>query len=381
MITKDSTHNLLVDCLLKMGKSFEVAQNNSVVMASLLALIEEELKARHGMVCTLKYAMRDWRTLNNHIWYSLPRKVIVTDLDETLWRGVLTEGDVIKPDLPYQDWLLEQYRNGVLLAISSHNDLDVIKPRFEAYSPRLDWDYFTVVKIDHSPKQGHIYDICQELNMSPSAVVFIDDQSYNLRSVKAAWPEVLTVYPSQYPLLNCFTEDGTDEDIKRSDMYQAEELRQELMTADNWKRELELKVSIEPLLPRSKESERALQLLNKANQMNLSTKRRNKVEMYNDLVSFNYDWWIVRAEDKFGDYGIIGVISVAVHKVMDFVLSCRAMGRGIEDVMARHAITNCWGNPVFMCYPTELNRPMQEFADRVARYGIPEIPDWIEYAA
>jgi FkbH-like protein len=82
---------------------------------------------------------------------------------------------------------------------------------------------------------------------------------------------------------------------------------------------------------------RATQLLNKTNQMNLSTRRLNEQEFNNWIKVKSNNLWTIRADDKFGDYGIIGILSTSIKDnvatLVDFVLSCRVVGRHIEETM------------------------------------------------
>jgi FkbH-like protein len=125
----------------------------------------------------------------------------------------------------------------------------------------------------------------------------------------------------------------------RSNLYQSEskrtKLKQEIKSVPDWIKTLSLSVTIENI--KNENTPRAIQLLNKTNQMNLSTRRLNEKEFNNWLKIKSNNLWTIRASDKFGDYGIIGILGISINKttatLVDFVLSCRVVGRYIEESM------------------------------------------------
>ena len=140
--------------------------------------------------------------------------------------------------------------------------------------------------------------------------------------------------------LNCFdTPMISDEDRSRMKMYQAERERERTKTSvsspDEWMKKLEVKVLVEDL--DSTNIKRIVQLLNKTNQMNLSTRRMTETELLDWTKDERRRLWTFRVSDRFGDYGLTGIASMEqdgqVGKVIDFILSCRVMGRKIEEVM------------------------------------------------
>ena len=112
-------------------------------------------------------------------------------------------------------------------------------------------------------------------------------------------------------------------------------LKKNFKSLSKWIETLELQISIENIKKENKP--RCLQLLNKTNQMNLSTRRLNEKEFSNWINKSSNHLWTIRAKDKFGDYGIIGILSLSMKNkivhVVDFILSCRVVGRCIEDVL------------------------------------------------
>jgi len=125
-------------------------------------------------------------------------------------------------------------------------------------------------------------------------------------------------------------------------------LKRQLKSVSDWIKTLNLTIVIENI--KNENAPRAVQLLNKTNQMNLSTRRLSEQE-FNDWVQIHSNnLWTVRAADKFGDYGIIGVISVSIKDsvatLVDFILSCRVVGRYIEETMIEFLKEFCKQNKV-----------------------------------
>ena len=132
---------------------------------------------------------------------------------------------------------------------------------------------------------------------------------------------------------------GTDEDKIRGDLYKSESkrtnLKQQLKSLSDWIKTLDLTITIENI--KNENIPRAVQLLNKTNQMNLSTRRLNEQEFNKWIQEDKNNLWTIRATDKFGDYGIIGIFSISIKDstaiLVDFILSCRVVGRYIEETM------------------------------------------------
>tara|TARA_B100001245_G_C22739693_1_gene358698 strand:- start:151 stop:783 length:633 start_codon:yes stop_codon:yes gene_type:complete len=178
--------------------------------------------------------------------------------------------------------------------------------------------------------------------------VFLDDSPFERARVREMLPEVLvpelpknpTDYNTFLSKLRCFDKVHiTKEDKVRSNLYQSEskrtKLKQEIKSVPDWIKTLSLSVTIENI--KNENTPRAIQLLNKTNQMNLSTRRLNEKEFNNWIKVKSNNLWTIRASDKFGDYGIIGILGISINKttatLVDFVLSCRVVGRYIEESM------------------------------------------------
>ncbi len=321
------------------------------------------------------------------------RKLLILDLDDTMWGGVVGEtgwegialgGHSLKGEafLNFQHRIKALTNRGIVLAIASKNDEAVA---LEAISNHPDMalrpDDFAGWRINWQDKATNIADLLEDLKLGADAAVFIDDNPAERARVAEAlpgilvpdWPADPTLAASTLDALACFdTISITDEDRSRAALYAAERKRNAAAPApgtspDEWLAQLGVNVTVTPLNPGN--LTRAAQLFNKTNQMNMATRRMTADELAawaeqpgNTILTF-------RVADKFGDYGLTGLLGLSIGDdtttITDFLLSCRVMGRGVEQSML-HAAVN-WAQhhgqdtleAQFM--PTERNRPCQEF--------------------
>lgn len=320
------------------------------------------------------------------------RKLVVLDLDDTLWGGIvgdqgwenLTLGGhdpVGEALVDFQRDLKTLTRLGVVLAIASKNEeslaLEAIRRHPEMV---LRLDDFSAWRINWGDKAANIAEIVKELNLGVDAVVFIDDNPAERARVREAlpgvlvpeWPSDMKLYPAALRSLDCFDKATiTDEDQQRSRMYLTErrrvELKDQIGRTEEWLRTLSLVVTVEPL--NSGNISRVVQLLNKTNQFNLSTRRQTSSELLAWSSLSGHRLWAFRVMDRFGDSGLTGVASVERDgqraRIEDFVLSCRVMGRSVEETML-HVVTR-WArelnlDELYAVYkPTLKNKPCLNF--------------------
>jgi len=316
------------------------------------------------------------------------RKLIVVDLDNTLWGGVIGEtgwqgvrlgghdhvGEAFKD---FQSSLLALSNRGIQLAIVSKNDETVAIEAIDLHPEMvLKRRHFAGWRINWSDKAANITSLVQELNFGLSAVVFIDDNPVERDRVAAALPDVMvpewpidpTAYVTALRKLDCFDVAVlTNEDRNRTAMYAAERDRRTVMlvadSADTWLSKLDTHLRIARI--DSSNIARVAQLFNKTNQLNLSTRRLPDSEILAWSNAPKRSMIAVSATDKFGEMGLVGVVSVEVDachgRLVDFILSCRVMGRKVEDAMLHVAAAEAarlGGTSLVAQYlPTARNRP------------------------
>lgn len=210
-------------------------------------------------------------------------------------------------------------------------------------------------RINWRDKATNLVELVQELNLGLDSVVFIDDQPAERARVAESlpgvlvpeWPKDKLHYARALAGLRCFDSPTlSEEDADRSAAYRAEAerrgAREAIGSLDDWLGSLELRIQIEPLCAGN--AARAAQLLNKTNQMNLSTRRMTSQELSRWLEEGDRALWCFRVTDRFGDSGLTGIASVElsgeVATLVDFVLSCRVFGRQVERVMVGTALAH-----------------------------------------
>ncbi len=287
------------------------------------------------------------------------KKCIVVDLDNTLWGGLAGEDGLegvqvghTYPGNCYRDFqreLLKLYDRGILLAINSkNNEEDALRILEEHPDMILRRRHFAAVRINWQDKAANLRAIARELNIGLDSLVFVDDNPAECALIRQECPECDVVALPDKPYLLPAALDAipglenihiTEEDRRKGDMYRAEAVRreheEEYSNLDDFLRTLEMEVSIEPATAFS--IPRIAQLTQKTNQMNMTTRRYTEAQI--DALASDPARAVlsVSARDRFGDHGIIGVMLLEFRPgecVIDtFLLSCRVIGRGIEQVM------------------------------------------------
>jgi FkbH-like protein len=286
-----------------------------------------------------------------------PRKVVVVDCDNTLWRGVVgevgAEGVVFdEGHTALHQTLSRLSASGVLVCLCSKNEESdvwrVFETRSELMLPR---ERVVAAMVNWLPKSQNIRTLAARLNLGLDSFVFIDDNPVECAEVRAGCPDVLTI---QWPddagravqLLQHVWEfdarTATNEDARRTDMYREEfrrqELRAETLTFEDFIHTLQLEVDFAPLA--AEDLRRAAQLTLRTNQFNFTTIRREEADLQALVSGGRHEIRTVRVRDRFGDYGLVGLLiaerDADVWTLDTFLLSCRVLGRGAEHhIMAQ----------------------------------------------
>lgn len=329
----------------------------------------------------------------------LSRKLIVLDLDDTLWGDIVGEvgwenlklgghDPVGEAFVEFQQALKALTRTGILLGIVSKNDeataLAAMERHPEMVLRRPD---FAGWRINWNDKAANIADLVAEFNLGLNSVVFIDDDPAERARVREALPEVSVpewpvdklLYARTLLEMRLFDKPViTEEDVARTEMYVSDGERsaekQSFQSMAEWLRSLELVVKAETL--NETNLTRAAQLLNKTNQMNLTTRRMGEVELLGWSRQERQRVFVFRISDRFGDYGLTGLAGLKRNgphaRITDFLLSCRVMGRGIEEamlhVLVEYARTTGVREIEARYLPTARNRPCLEFFEERAGF-------------
>lgn len=288
------------------------------------------------------------------------KKCIVLDLDNTLWGGVIGEdginGIALGQDYPgicyvdFQRELLKLYHRGIILAINSkNNEKDVFEVLEKHPHMILRRNHFAAYRINWSDKVSNLQLLANDLNISIDSIIFIDDNQFECELVAKHHPECAVVpvpdKPYLLPLLIQklpYIENIrlTSEDLRKGSMYYAKVERQKFESTaaslENFLDGLGMQVMIKKADDFS--IPRIAQLTQKTNQFNMTTHRYTEADIINFVNSADGVVFSVAARDRFGDHGIIGVVILKLAAddcwmIDTFLLSCRVIGRAIEETM------------------------------------------------
>ena len=320
------------------------------------------------------------------------RKLVILDLDNTLWGGIVGDdgwenlvlgghNPVGEAYLDFQKSLKALTRRGILLAIVSKNEEDIALEAIRCHPEMaLREDDFVGWRINWRDKAENIQNLITDLNLGFQSTIFIDDSPVERARVRETLPEVFVPdWPAEsfrfksallsLPYLDVTSVSG--EDRGRTSLYISERKRSRsravVDSIEDWFRSLDLRVQAEPL--NSANLQRAAQLLNKTNQMNLSTRRMTEAELIQWSKGPSNMFWTFRVADKYGDYGITGLLGMEFPgeeaRIVDYVLSCRVMGRKVEETLLYVAISRAKARghrTVIAKYlPTKKNIPCLRF--------------------
>jgi len=286
-------------------------------------------------------------------------KVLVLDCDNTLWDGIVgedgVENIVITPARQeFHRFINRLIEHGVLVCLASKNDLEIVEKTFKDRKDLLlNWDDLIVKKINWQPKSQNIYEIANDLNLGLDSFVFVDDSGLECAEVRSALPAVVTIQMpvSEDSIVSFFEnmwlfdrEAVTQEDKLRSQLYKDENNRKEVLhqtsSISEFIKELNLITDIKPVT--ESEIPRIAQMTQRTNQFNFSTKRKSESEV-EALVDSNQNVVRVKVSDRFGDYGITGLAIFGKENdyvnIDTFLLSCRVLGRGVENSVLDHIIS------------------------------------------
>lgn len=339
------------------------------------------------------------------------KKVLVLDLDNTLWGGVVgddgLEGIEIGDTSPrgeafkaFQRYIASLKNRGVLLAVSSKNDHDKAMEPFEKHPEMvLRSSDFVSFKANWNPKSDNIRQIAADLNLGVDSFVFVDDNPAEVEIVRQFAPEVTTVllgadaaeYLGQLQDCRLFEPRNiTNEDAQRTGQYRADQERQSLLESVT-----DLGAYLESLGMEAVISEftlidvpRLAQLINKSNQFNLTTRRRTEGEVVALIGRSDSICLSVRLRDRFGDHGLISIVigQVVEDSVLidTWLMSCRVLKRQVEDTvlneMCRRSQTRGCVRIVGAYLPTAKNDMVRDFYPRMGFQRQSETDQRSEYS-
>jgi FkbH-like protein len=311
--------------------------------------------------CLVDYAHSIASLVSAHL--GLAKKCLVLDLDNTLWGGVigddglggirLGQGDALgEAFLAFQHYAQDLQLRGVLLAVCSKNDEAIAREVFEKHPEMvLRLSDFSCFAANWNDKATNLRSIAATLNLGLGSLVFVDDNPAERAIVRRLVPEVaVPELPEDVAEIPRVLERyryfqvislGT-EDLKRTEYYRADALRKSAQSSSGdmaaYLRSLDMAAKIRPIDEVT--LERSVQLVQRSNQFNLTTRRRTAAEV---LALLNDESWVTRTVslvDRFGDNGLVSVLLARVTgqvlEIDTWLMSCRVLKRGVEQLLMNH---------------------------------------------
>jgi len=286
------------------------------------------------------------------------KKCLALDCDNTLWGGIIGEDGLAGIKLgktypgsayyEFQQEILNLYNRGIILALCSKNNEDDVREVFRKHPNMvLKEEHIATAQINWGDKAANLRQIALDLNIGLDSFVFMDDSEFEVNLIRQVLPEVEVIHLPKNKaveyrdiLVSCGLFDTltlSEEDKKRGAMYKAEATRKKLQTEitdmDTYYKSLEMELEIR--FPDAFSIPRVAQLTQRTNQFNLTTRRYSESDIKDLINSGESDVIYLRLKDKFGDSGIIGtcILKYKDEKTVfdTFLLSCRVLGRGVED--------------------------------------------------
>lgn len=330
------------------------------------------------------------------------KKCLVLDCDNTLWGGIVGEDGLAgiklgesSPGSAYvelQQQILELHHRGVILALCSKNNEEDVWEVFEQHpSTVLRRHHFAAWRINWADKPSNIRELALELNIGLDSMVLIDDSDFEVGLVRTELPEVGVLHFARGQVFHARDRLGacgwfdtltiSQEDRKRGSMYNAETERRVLLSSatdlHSYYTSLEMRITLS--LADSFSLPRVAQQTQKTNQFNLTARRYSEADISAFVARPDVDVLCLQLSDKFGDSGIVGscVMRYEADQVYfdTFLLSCRALGRGVEEVFLNHALRRAQKRGAAVAVgeyiPTQKNAQVVNF---YAKQGFAELP-------
>lgn len=282
------------------------------------------------------------------------KKCLVLDCDNVLWGGILSEDGIEgiklgksglgRPYNDFQNFVLTMYQHGVILAVCSKNDKEDVLRVFREHSEMpLKEKHISCFMVNWENKPSNLERIAEYLNIGLDSIVFVDDSSIEIESVKSLLPEVTAIQFDKYmdyEPFSCFnlrTDYDIEEIKKRTKTYQTNGLRNELKSnsADcaEYVKSLGVIADIHKAIPA--EFSRIAELTQRTNKCT-NGKRYTVEDIKERAILPNVSLYSVSVSDRFSDLGLVGAMEVENDRLSLFSLSCRALGRRVEDKMINY---------------------------------------------
>jgi FkbH-like protein len=341
------------------------------------------------------------------------RKALILDCDNTLWHGILGEDGVDGIDMgagtptgrifrEVQQAVVDLASRGVIVGLCSRNNPEEVDAVLRDHPDMvLRASHLSIRRVNWEDKVSNLRAIAGELNISLDAMAFVDDSPQELLAVEQQLPDVallqvparLSEYPSAFRRFarHFAGSQATAEDLRRTQMYQSEALRRDAASHFASRRDYLRSLGLRILVHRDRldHVRRVAQLTQKTNQFNLTTKRYAESEILRMVHSDSGHVLSVEVSDRFGDYGISGVViyerlaSAGEVSIDTLLLSCRVLGRDVELALMDAVIEQLRTDGVAEVHaswaPTKKNLQVEHYYESCGFSTVARAPEVVTY--
>lgn len=290
-------------------------------------------------------------------------KLVIFDLDDTMWRGMIGEQYTFEEQPMTVGWPFGMHEvvhhlraRGILTAICSKNSVEIVKEKWDLAVPLgfIKLEDFTFVEISWGPKSEAIGKIISAASLTPKSVVFVDDNPVERDSVKSMYPEIRVLAAQPFNTRRILQNSPatqiarlTSETANRDAMMKSQQEREKTRTALTREEFLQsLNCAVDIALIQSTDDHRfgrVFELLNKTNQFN-TTGRRWSFEEISMHLQQGGDIYSFAVSDRFTSYGLVGVVLIKGNQIVQFAMSCRILGLDIEASVLRILMSKMSGS-------------------------------------
>lgn len=256
-------------------------------------------------------------------------KLVIWDLDETLWSGIIAEGEVCLKD-EFKEFIVKTTDAGIVHSICSKNEFETAKNKLNDLGL---WDYFVFPSINYEPKGERIRDLIADMKLRAENVCFVDDNISNLNEALFYSKELMAVLPEELEKIVNYPFKATDVEHKRLKQYKILETKKASRDKCSSNEEFLFSCNIRVDLcdDCEKHIDRIHDLILRSNQLNYTKNRCTMEELAATIVDPTVTSGYVTVRDNFGDYGIVGFYAIKGGKALHYLFSCRTLGMLVEQ--------------------------------------------------
>lgn len=263
-------------------------------------------------------------------------KVVIWDLDDTLWKGTLAEGDQVALFENRAAIIKTLNRRGIVNAICSKNNFDDAKAKLEAFGL---FEEFVFPVISFEAKGPLVKQLLLDMGLRDANALFIDDNFSNLQEVAYYNPNISTLHAdlSDSLLEHPFLKGKNDAQLERLQQYRVMqrkyESRKEFSSNEEFLKDSNIHLEILPCAPHL---QRIVELTERTNQLNFTKNRMGEQELKQLLAKDSVESGCIHVSDRFGDHGVVGFYAIENGRLLHFLFSCRIMNLGVEQWVYAH---------------------------------------------